>query len=187
MLLKYTTGSVDAFPWICATAAAHTAFHECVLRRPFPLQLNMWGKPIGGGRNRVQAGRGTNILIQNHKNEFAHVFGTHQTSLFWAKKLIFWNCSSKVYTCLFCFSLMTFLNLFISLPAWPYSKGCPYWVSSNLFDIFLLLPRGNEQKKNHIYDIYTFFCCTRRCHRTPRRRLQRRTRHRPRAISYSLA
>ena len=47
-----------------------------------------WGKPIGGGRDGIQAGRGTNTLPQNdnpknHTNYVAHVFcppGPHQTS-----------------------------------------------------------------------------------------------------------
>ena len=41
MFIKYTTGGMDLLPWICATAAAHTVFDECVFRRTFPPASNI--------------------------------------------------------------------------------------------------------------------------------------------------
>ena len=36
MFLKYTTGAVELFPCVCATAAAHTVFDDGFLRNLFP-------------------------------------------------------------------------------------------------------------------------------------------------------
>ena len=48
MFAKYTTGAVEFFPCLCATAGAHTIFEEGLFRAPFGARGNKYNVLVPG-------------------------------------------------------------------------------------------------------------------------------------------